>query len=441
MALSSLRPLGSRNFALVWSAALVSNVGSWMQTVALGYLVTTTTGKPLLTGAVMAAAFVPMGLLAPVGGALADRFDRRRWLMVTTLAEAVLAAVLALLAVGGHSPVLALTGVVFLGGAAGAVGFPTYQAMLPDLVDREDLLAAVSLSSAQYNLGRVIGPALAGVVLALAGSAAWVFAINAVSFGAVLVALLLVHLPVRDRPPVTESMLRRLAEGARVARAEPGCRSAIVLISIVALVGSPFIGLVSVMARFGLHHSVHGRHAVAVATAALVTAQGVGAVLGALGIVPLALRMGRRRMLLGALFAFPLALVLYGLAPSLWTGALAIVVVGGSYIGILSGLNTVVQLRAPEAARGRVLGLYMMALGLIYPVGLLVEGAVAGPVGIATVTVGAGVLLLVAVAGLAARPGWILDGLREPTPGPERPVESAGTPEVAGEIALGEGGR
>ncbi len=393
MALSSFRPLHARNFALVWSAALVSNVGSWMQTVALGYVITARTHQPLWTGLVAAAAFLPMGLLAPLGGALADRLDRRRWLIVTTVAEACFAAALAVLAAAGHAPPVVLVGVAFLGGVAAAVGFPTYQAMLPDLVPREDLLAAVSLSSAQFNLGRVIGPALAGVVL-VAGSDAWAFAVNAASFGAVVVALAFVRLPARTQPAhPAEGIVRRMVAGARVAAAEPGCRSAIILIAVVALVGSPFIGLVPAVAIDGLHRG-------AGATAALVTGQGIGAVAGALALAPLARVWGRRRLLVGALFAFPTAIVGYGLAPSLVTATLAIVVVGTCYIGVLTGLNTVVQLRAPEHARGRVLGLYMMALGTIYPIGLVVQGAIAGAVGIREVTVISGVLLALVMAGL-----------------------------------------
>ena len=199
-----------------------------------------------------AAAFLPMGLLAPVGGALADRLDRRRWLIVTTVAEALFAAVLAVLAAPGHAPPAVLVGVAFLGGVAAAVGFPTYQAMLPDLVPRDDLLAAVSLSSAQFNLGRVIGPALAGVVLVV-GSDAWAFAVNAASFGAVVVALVFVRLPAptpatgprRAHRPAD----RRRRPGGR--RRDPGCRSAILLIAIVALIGSPFIGLVPAVAIDG----------------------------------------------------------------------------------------------------------------------------------------------------------------------------------------------
>jgi MFS family permease len=399
VALSSFRPLRSRNFALVWSAALVSNVGSWMQTVALGFVITARTHNPLWTGLVAAAAFVPMGLLAPLGGALADRLDRRRWLIVTTVAEACFAAVLAVLAAVGHAPPLVLVGVAFLGGTAAAVGFPTYQAMLPDLVPRDDLLAAVSLSSAQFNLGRVIGPALAGIVLVV-GSDAWAFAVNAASFGAVVIALIFVRLPAPKAPTLpVERIVRRIVAGARVAAGEPGCRSAIVLIAVVALIGSPFIGLVPAVAIDGLHRG-------AAATSALVTGQGIGAVVGALALAPLARAWGRRRLLVAALFAFPTAIVLYGAAPSLVTATLAIVVVGACYISVLTGLNTVVQLRAPEQARGRVLGLYMMALGTIYPIGLVIQGAIAGALGIRLVTVASGTLLVVVMAVLVLlRPG------------------------------------
>src|SRR6202166_4383881 len=311
--LASLRPLRSKNYALVWTSALLSNVGSWMQTVALGVVVTTRSHNPLWTGLVAAAAFIPIGVLAPVGGALADRLDRRRWLIATTLAEAGFAALLAVLAATGHAPSWALLAVAFLGGVAAAVGFPTYQAMIPDLVPADDLLGAVSLSSAQFNMGRIIGPVLAGVVL-LAGSAAWVFAANAISFGAVVAALAVVRLPPpRPRADGGGPIRHRIAEGVRVAAAEPGCRSSIILIGIVALIGSPFIALVPAMAINGLHRAAGGY-------TVLVGAQGIGAVGAALVLAPMARALGGR-LLVGALVAFPAALVCYGLAPSLWSAA------------------------------------------------------------------------------------------------------------------------
>ncbi len=400
----TLRPLKSRNFALLWSAAMVSSIGSWMQAVALGIFVTARTHDPLWTGLVAAAAFIPVGLLSPVGGALADRLDRRRWLMLTTGAEMLMAAVLtALAATGRATPVTAVI-MAFLGGAAGAIGFPSYQAMLPDLVERrEDILAAVSLSSAQYNLGRVIGPVLAGVVLAF-GSYQLAFACNAASFAAVLVALAFVRLPAPKPVSGRSRVLHSIADGARVAAKEPGCRAAILLIGVVALLGSPFIALVPAMAIDALH--MGSGHRGSFGTAVLVTAQGVGAVLGAVILPAFALRFGRRRQLMTVIFIFPLLLVAYAAAPSLWWSALALLLVGASYIGVLSGLNTVVQLRAPTNARGRVLSFYMLSLGVLYPVGAVLQGAVGTHAGVREVTAAGGVaLLVVMMLTRALRPG------------------------------------
>jgi len=411
VALASLRPLRSRNFALIWSAALVSNLGSWMQTVALGVLVFTRTDQPAWAGLVAAAGFVPIGLLAPVGGALADRLDRRRWLIATTLAETAFAVVLAVLAGFHHDPPWVLVVLSFLGGASGAIGFPAYQAMVPDLVPPEDLLGAVSLSSAQYNLGRVIGPALAGLVL-LSDNYAFVFGINALSFGAVVVALLLVRLP----PPIPvaghPSMVRRIVEGAGAARKEPGCRSAILCIAVVALLASPFIALVPAMAK-----QFHGSGlSLAEVTALLVTAQGVGAVGGALALPGLALRFGRLPVLRAALFAVPVLLCAYALSPTLAVAVPAFVAVGAAYICVLSGLNTVVQLRAPAEARGRILSIYMMALGLVYPLGAVLQGWLADRHGIREVTV-AGAVVLLALWALTSlvRPS-IFTNLADPEP-------------------------
>jgi MFS family permease len=380
-----------------------------MQTVALGILVFARTDQPGWTGLVAAAGFLPIGLLAPLGGALADRLDRRRWLIVTTFAEMLFAAVLAVLAATGRDTPVVLVVLAFLGGAAGAIGFPAYQAIVPDLVPREDLLGAVSLSSAQFNLGRVIGPALAGVAL-LSHNYALVFGINAASFGAVVVALMMVRLPRPLGQAGPMRIVQRIADGARAAIAEPGCRSAILLIAIVALLASPFIALVPAMSG-ALHH---GRSD-PVFTAVLVTAQGVGAVIGALALPALAERVGRLTMMRFALFLLPVLLVNYGLAPSLWWSATAFLFVGAGYILVLSGLNTVVQLRAPAEARGRILSIYMMGLGIVYPIGAVLQGWIADRTGVRAVTVWGAVALLAAMASIAAlRPG-ILDALGDPS--------------------------
>jgi MFS family permease len=393
VAFSSLRPLTSRNFALVWSSALVSNVGSWVQTVALGTLVTLDQHNPFWTAVVMAAGFLPMGLMAPIGGVLADRFDRRRWLMVTTVAESAFAFLLAALVAGGHRSPIFLVVLAFVGSSAGSIGFPAYQALLPDLVEQDDLMAAVSLSSAQWNMGRVLGPAIAGVIL-VTWSPALAFALNGASFGAVVIALWFVRVPTHVRAPSGEKMWARLREGAAAAAREPGCRAAILLISVLALLAAPFIGLIASLAIDGLHHQAGG-------PATLTTAQGIGAVVGALSLAPLATRIGHRRVVAVAMISVGVALVLYGLAPNLVLAAVAIALVGGTYICVLSGLNTVVQLRAPEAARGRILSLFMVSLGVLYPIGLMIQGEVARVIGVRVMTILSGLMLLVAIAAIA----------------------------------------
>lgn len=396
---ASLRPLRRRNFSLIWSAALVSNVGSWMQTLAIAVLVTAETHQALWTGLIAAAGFVPSGLLSPLGGVWADRVDRRYWLLATTVGETLFAGALVPLALTGSLTPWVAVAMVLGGQSCAALGFPAYSAMLPDLVGEEDLLAAVSLSSAQFNLGRIIGPALGGVAL-LAGSYALAFGANAVSFVAVMAALLLVRLPRRSPRPVDSprSVRRELAEALVVVRRDPGCRAAVGLIAVVALLASPFIALVPAVALLHFHRGAGG-------ASVLVTAQGVGAVAGAVLLVPVARRIGRRSEVLAALVLLPLVLAAYYLAPTLGLAAVGLVVVGGVYMAVLSGLNTTVQLRAPREARARVLGLYMVALGTLYPIGALVQGALADAIGIRVTAIGAAALLFGVLTYLVRRRG------------------------------------
>lgn len=394
----ALRPLRRRDFTLIWLAALVSNVGTWMQTVAVGVLIADVTGQAGWTGLVAAAAFLPIGLLSPVGGAMADRVDRRRWLLLTTAGETVFAALLAVMVATGQVKAGAVTLLVLGGGAMAALGFPAYQALLPDLVPRHELVAATSLTLAQYNLGRVVGPALAGVVLAV-GSYTWAFAINAASFGAVMVAILLVRLPARQRAAEEGGLWSRIVAGARGAAREPGCRLAIQSIAVTALFLSPFIALVPAVALKLFANPGTG-------TSVLITAQGVGAVAGALLLAWAVERYGRRRVLVGDMVLLPVLLVGYALSPNLAVATVALLLVGMAYVGLLSGFGAVVQLRAPEALRARILSLYMVALGVVYPIGAIVQGFVGDRIGLRAVTAGTAVIYLAVVAAVGlARPG------------------------------------
>lgn len=381
---SSLRPLRHRQFALVWSAALVSNIGSWMQTVAVGTLVTEMTGKASGAGFIAAAGFLPIGLLSPVGGTLADRVDRRRLLMLTTLGETAAAVALAVVYETGHATLLTVAAPVFAGGAMAALGFPCYQAMLPELVGEEDLLGAVSLSSAQFNLGRVVGPALAGLVIHF-GSYTWAFATNAASFGAVLVALGAVHLST-PRPSDGAGVVGQILAGIRAARAEPTCNRVLRTAFVMALAASPFIALIPAVAVVVFHGD-------AGTTSLLVTAQGVGAVVGALAITPVAARVGRVRAVGANLVALPATLVVYALAPTLPAAAVALAAVGATYIGVFSGLTTLIQLHAPPDYRGRILSLYFVIVGIVYPLGAALQGRVADVVGLRATTTAGAVLL------------------------------------------------
>ncbi|GAC1314414.1 MAG: hypothetical protein NVSMB12_07660 [Acidimicrobiales bacterium] len=422
--ISALAPLRRRNFALLWSGSLVSNIGSWMQTVAVGALVTASTGRATWAVLVAAGAFLPIGLLSPIGGALADRLDRKRWLIGGNVVQTVLAAVLAWLVSAGHTGPALLTGVVTAQGCVSALVLPFQSAILPDLVPRSEFLAAASLNSAQYNMGRVVGPAVAGLTVAAFGYAT-AFLVNAASFLAVVLALAFVGL---SRPPMAEGarLWETMRSGGRAAWREPGCRSAIGLIAVVAFLASPFIALIPAVARSLTDRS---STAVADATALLTTAQGIGAVGGALAITPLAARFGRGRVLTVQLVGVCGALVLYDLAQSVAMAAVAMLVVGAVYIGVLSGLQTVVQLRAPDEFRGRILSLYLVALGVVYPLGSLVQGPLADAIGLRVTTVTAAVVLLVVLAAVAAGRPRTLQVLGEDRADLTIPASAPATPD------------
>ncbi len=389
---ASLHPFRHRDFAVVWSAGMVSNAGSWMQTVAVGAFVTARTGQAAWAGLAAVAAFLPIGLLAPVGGALADRLNRRLFVLFVSIGEAAIAALLAWMTVTDRARPGSVTFVVFIAGCLGAIRLPFNQAMSLDLVPREEFLAASSLGSTQYNLGRVVGPTLAGLVIASWGYD-WAFTVNAISFFAVVLAMTVVrvpHIPSAD----TTRLWERIRVGARAARANPGARAAIVLMACTALLVSPFIALIPARAY---ELSPGNSEQVASITGYLTTAQGVGAVIGSLLIASLATRFGRRRMLLFNVTAAPVAEAVYALVPTTWLAVAMLGVVGALYIGVLAGLSNVVSLWAPVALRGRILSLYLVSLGAIYPIGGLIQGWIADRVGLAETTCVTAAMLVIVV--------------------------------------------
>jgi MFS family permease len=393
----TLTPLRHRRYAALWTGAFCSNIGTWMEMVAVGILVQNITGQVAPVGIVIAAAFLPNGLIGPIGGALADRLPRRQLMLATTTVQTMLAGVLTALVALDIAEVWSIALIVFASGCAGAIGFPSYQSMMPDLVPREELASAAALGMMQYNLGRILGPALAGLLID-AGGFEWAFAVNTVSFIAVIVAIAPLELP-GPQPVDNESISSAIRNGISYAAREPGIRAVMTYLSLNSLFAAPFIALVAPAAAEFTGNAKNASW--------LVTTQGVGAVIMALSLGNLAARFGNRRVLLATLFGLPPALALYGLAPSLVTAAIAIFGVGFFYLGSLTSFTTIAQLRASAEMRGRVMSALMVLLGTLYPLGTLAQGAIADEIGLRATTVGAAVLLIASLLIIrTVRPGF-----------------------------------
>jgi MFS family permease len=387
---ASLAPFRSRPFTLIWIGALVSNIGTWMESVALGYHVADTTGRAGWSAVVAGATFVPLGIVGPVGSALADRFDRRRMLIGGSLVSALVATVLAVRVGTDAASPGEIAALGFAAGCASAFTFPAFQTALPYLVPREHLLAAVGVSNAQWNLGRVLGPVFAALAMWLGGVGA-ALTVNAVSFLAVVAAAASVR--IAQPPAVKRPVLGALADGLRFARSSPPMRHMLVVMVFTTLLAAPFIAFVPQMATVVFDGDAQ-------ITALLVTAQGIGAVIAAFTLGSATARFGLSRVMVGALAVLCPALVLYGIAPAVALAAVALAAVGLLYgYGFTSFAGTAQQ-HAPEEMRGRVLAVNAMVLGLLYPLGSLVQGGIADEIGLRWVTAGSGVLA-VALAGYA----------------------------------------
>lgn len=380
---ASFAPLLRTAYRRVWIGNFVSNAGTWMQTAALGYYVAETTNRASWSAAIAAAEFVPTALLAPFGGALADRMSRKRLLLTGTMIQAILAAILTVLMVRGSPGPGVIAAYALVNGVVWALAFPALQTILPDLVPPAELTAAIGLSSANWNLGRVIGPAIGGVVYARAGIE-WVLALNAASFGAVVVAISPLALP--DLRHAAEPILASIRTGWRFVRAEPGIRVSVLAMSANTLLTASFIGLIPAVV-VKVFHETKGWNA------ALITAQGLGAVITGIALGSIAERIGVRRLMVGSMSLLPGALVLYGLAPEIWVAVPAIFLVGMLYFAALQSFTTIAQRRSPSELRGRVLSVNNLVLGTFYPVGLFVQGALGDTLGLREITVGGAVLM------------------------------------------------
>jgi predicted MFS family arabinose efflux permease len=401
----SLRAFRHRAFRIFWSAALVSNTGSWLANLTVPYVLYDLTHSALWVGLAALAQFLPGVVMAPYGGALADRHDRRRVLLATQaglVASAV--ALWALWASGVHDR-YAILALVALAGTFQGLNLPAWQAFVHDLVPRQDLASAVGLNSLQLNAARAIGPAVAGVLLATLGPG-WAFLFNAASFAFVIAALLLVHTTVVIPRQPRSSALKGFVSAVRYVGGQPGIQSAILVSVLVGVLGNPVFGFTVVFAG-GVFHV--GPVGLGLLNAVL----GIGSVIAALIVTSSRGSLGRT--VRWAFLLFALGMGGFAAAPNAWIGGFALAVVGGCFLAVISSANTAMQLIVADDMRGRVLAVRIMFFTLSFPVGALSQGWVSDRIGPRAAVLGAaGVMLLVGLFLALWRGGRILHRLDDP---------------------------
>jgi predicted MFS family arabinose efflux permease len=364
--MGSLDSLRYRDFRLMWTGAILSNIGTWMAAVALSWYVFLLTRSAFWVSFVTFINFLPT-VLSPIGGVFSDRFDRRRILMLTQAFLMVDAAALALLSWTGRANLFAVLALTFGQGLGFAINAPAWMAFIPSLVPPESMINAIALNSAQFSLARVVGPAVAGALIgATADGATITFAVNALSFVAVLVALGLVRArpsAPTERPTVRDSLVGGFAYAWRHRR----IRSMIGVIAVLSLFGAPVTALLPIFAA-----DVFGRGAGGFG--ALAAALGAGSVFGAL----LLARIGNRispTIIAGSLVALSVIIAVFASTDLYAVGLM--VAYGTAFLFIVAGTNSVIQLQVEEAMRGRAIGMWLLVFGAFYPAGALAAGVAA----------------------------------------------------------------
>lgn len=401
--LSTFAALRYPNYRLWFIGQAVSLMGTWMQSVAQGWVVYQLTGSRFALGAVSFAGSVPTLFLMLPAGAVADRFPRRWLLVITQTAMMVFAIVLAALAAAGILRVWHIGLLAFALGVANSFDAPARQSLAIEMVeDRRDLMNAIALNSTMFNLARVVGPAVGGAVLAALGSA-WCFALNGLSFLAVIVALLRMRLPPPNRAPQDGSLLKQVAAGLSYIRGNGPVRTMIVLVGISSLFGLSYATLMPAYAVDVLQVGEAG-------LGILSTAVGVGALVGSLTVASLAELRRKGLLLLSGSLLFPSALLLFACSRSFLASLVCLALAGLGFVTQNATSNTLVQSIVPDELRGRVMGLYSLMFFGTTPFGSLLAGTLAQFLGpSAGVGIGAGITLAFAVGVLLAVP--VLRGL------------------------------
>ena len=385
---STLRLIASRNFGLYFVGNAASASGTWFQNLAASLYIFEQTHSPFLLGVLQFGNFVPVLLLAPWGGSAADRFDRKRLLILTQVLATLVGAALAILTFAGHASVPLVMGCAVALGVISAFSAPAGMSMPADLVEREDLPAAVALNSVTYNLARAIGPTLAGLCVDQFGYAVS-FSINAASYLFLALAMLLVTPNARKLATRAESRLR---ESLRIARAQPRLLAFLLIVAAVGFASDP----VNTESPAFAHAFGVGEDDLRIFSGLIVGAFGAGAICAAFLLAGRAVT-SRRRMVV-TLSTLSVGIAGFALSPALWLGFVFLAVAGFGYLASNTAATSQLLLGVDDSQRGRIMALWSVAFIGLRPVASLADGAIAGWFGVRS----AGVALAVPTLLIAA---------------------------------------
>lgn len=383
----ALRALRHRNFKLFFGGQLISMSGTWMQTVAQSWLVYRLTGSAVLLGFVGFSSQIPVFLLAPLGGSVADRHNRHRIIICTQTASMILAFTLAAVTLAGVVRVWQIFVLAALLGMVNGFDIPNRQAFVVEMVGKEDLMNAIALNSALFNSARTVGPAVAGVLVATVGEG-WCFFINAVSYLAVIGGLLAMRLEKRAPRPRTGSTLLNITEGFRFCWRTGPVRALLLLLALISLMGVPYAVLMPLFADRVLHGGAR-------ALGLLMACSGIGALVGALVLAGRRGVSGLGNWVAYACAGFGASLILFASSRLLWLSSALLLPVGFGMIVEFAASNTLIQAMVPDHLRGRTMAVYSMMVMGMSPVGALLAGTLADSLGApATLSIGGAACIL-----------------------------------------------
>jgi MFS family permease len=390
------RALRHRNFRLFFGGQSISLIGTWMTRIATSWLVYRLTGSALLLGTVSFAGQIPTFLLAPFAGVWVDRLDRRKVLVGTQALSMAQSLALAALTLTHHITIPWLLALSAIQGVVNAFDMPGRQAFMVHMVeDRRDLSNAIAINSSMVNMARLVGPSLAGIIIA-ASSEGWCFLIDGISYLAVIASLLMMRLPVlAARRNVTSTLAEMKVGWTYVSEFLP-VRTILLLFAVVSLMGMPFVVLMPIFAARVLHGGPH-------TLGFLMGAMGVGALVSALALAARRSVLGLVRMIPFAAAVFGLGLVGFGLSHTFWLSMLMVFVAGMGMMQGMAGSNTIIQTIVSEDKRGRVMSYYTMAFVGMAPFGSLLAGTLAHAVGAPLTVIANGSMVLLGAAWFATQ--------------------------------------